>query len=178
MRVLGFLFVVAGFLAGAFIASLDPLQMDWTKFLPALVFGAAGVALMRHALHKESRSEERIRSNRQDIETSLARLVDKLEDMDARKAEFTVDQIAPEVDKLLRHDLDTFAEARETIAHLYGIRVYAEVMSAFAAGERYVNRVWSSSVDGYIEESRTYLGKALEQIREAKAKLDAVHAGS
>jgi hypothetical protein len=176
MRTLGFIFTVAGFLAGAFAASLDARVMDWSQFVPALLFGGLGVFMMRRAERKEMRSEDRLRSNQTDLDESLSRVVAKLTTLDARKGELTVDAIAPEVDANFRADLATFADARETIAHLYGIRVYAEVMSAFAAGERYLNRVWSSSVDGYLEESRTYLGKALEQFNQAKATLDRVNA--
>jgi len=49
-------------------------------------------------------------------------------------------------------------------------------MSCFAAGERYLNRVWSASADGYIDEVNAYLDKAqaqfadsLEKIRQLKA---------
>jgi len=43
------------------------------------------------------------------------------------------------------------------------------VMSAFAAGERYINRVWSASTDGYVEEVRSYLERATQQFREARS---------
>ena len=36
-------------------------------------------------------------------------------------------------------------------------------MNPFAAGERYLNRVWSASTDGYIDEAHTYVDKAREQ---------------
>jgi len=35
------------------------------------------------------------------------------------------------------------------------------------AGERYINRVWSASTDGYVDEVRTYLKRATEQFSEA-----------
>ena len=41
----------------------------------------------------------------------------------------------------------------------------------FAAGERYLNRVWSSSIDGWIDEVRLYLGHARDQFRLALDKL-------
>jgi hypothetical protein len=44
---------------------------------------------------------------------------------------------------------------------------YADVMSAFAAGERYINRVWSASTDGYVDEVRSYLERATQQFRDA-----------
>ncbi len=42
-------------------------------------------------------------------------------------------------------------------------------MGAFAAGERYINRVWSASTDGYVDEVRNYLDRATQQFREARA---------
>ena len=59
--------------------------------------------------------------------------------------------------------LDAFVESRQSIAHSYGLQAYAEVMNEFAAGERYLNRVWSASTDGYIDEAHTYLEKARRQ---------------
>ena len=34
----------------------------------------------------------------------------------------------------------------------FGMTAYAEVMSRFAAGERLLNRAWSASADGYLDE--------------------------
>jgi len=51
---------------------------------------------------------------------------------------------------------------------LYGLQSYADLMSAFACGERYVNRAWSASADGYIDEVRASLDTALAQLTKAK----------
>jgi len=67
--------------------------------------------------------------------------------------------------------LNTFVEARESIAHTHSLNAYADVMSSFAAGERYLNRVWSASTDGYIDEVNAYLDKAQEQFVESLAKI-------
>jgi hypothetical protein len=48
-------------------------------------------------------------------------------------------------------------------------------MSSFAAGEKYLNRVWSASTDGYFEEVTTYLSRAHSQFIEVRQKLDQVH---
>jgi len=45
------------------------------------------------------------------------------------------------------------------------------VMSCFAAGERYLNRVWSASADGYIDEVNAYLVKAQEQFVDSLDKI-------
>lgn len=44
-------------------------------------------------------------------------------------------------------------------------------MSEFAAGERYINRVWSTSADGYDEEGEIYLQRAAQQFEDAKRQL-------
>ena len=49
----------------------------------------------------------------------------------------------------MRDDLRRFAEAHERMVHLFGPQAYADIMSSFAAAARYINRVWSVSVDGY-----------------------------
>ena len=56
-------------------------------------------------------------------------------------------------------------------------RAYAEIMNEFAAGERYLNRVWSASIDGYIDVINEYLGRARRQFEQAQAKLTALGAG-
>jgi hypothetical protein len=86
------------------------------------------------------------------------------------------DLLRDAIDARLRDDLRRFADARETIIHLFGLQVYANLMSHFAAGERYINRVWSASADGYDAEARTYLGKAATQFRDAQAQLQAAAA--
>jgi len=53
--------------------------------------------------------------------------------------------------------------------HVFGLQSYADVMGAFAAGERYINRVWSASTDGYVDEVYNYLDRATRQFREARA---------
>jgi hypothetical protein len=72
-------------------------------------------------------------------------------------------------------DLDAFVQARESVAHRFGLQAYAEVMNPFAAGERYLNRVWSAAADGYLDEALEYIGRAREQFHTAHDNLAAVH---
>ena len=59
----------------------------------------------------------------------------------------------------------------ECIAHSYGLAAYADVMSCFAAGERYLNRAWCASADGYIDEIHQYIDKAREQFASSLDKV-------
>ena len=64
--------------------------------------------------------------------------------------------------------MNLFAESRRSLGHRYGLQPYAEVMSSFAAGERYINRVWSASADSYVDEVMLYLDKAQDQFIDAR----------
>jgi hypothetical protein len=77
------------------------------------------------------------------------------------------------IDDKLRNDLQRFADARESMVHLFGLQVYADIMSSFAAGERYINRVWSASADGYDVEAARYLEKAAKQFAGTQQQLSA-----
>jgi hypothetical protein len=76
-----------------------------------------------------------------------------------------------EIDQRLRDDLRRFADARESLIHLFGLQLYADLMSNFATGERYINRVWSASADGYDAEARDYLARAEARFRDAQRQL-------
>ena len=75
------------------------------------------------------------------------------------------------IDELLRDHLAQFVTARKSLAHAYGLQEYAEIMSHFASGERYINRLWSASVDGYADEVSEYLTRAQTQFTEALNKI-------
>lgn len=163
------LVVILAFLGGAFVSVLDPLAVNWSWLGPILAVGVFGLWGYRRAVHGEASSGHRLAGNMQLLAGSLANINANLRDLCARKEALPVYEARFEIDRLFRADLDSFAEARETMIHVMGMRNYADVMSAFAAGERYINRVWSASTDGYQDEVRTYLERAREQLGEAEA---------
>lgn len=95
--------------------------------------------------------------------------------LDAGKADIPPYELRFEIDRRFRTDLNRFVAARESLVHIYGLQAYADIMSAFAAGERYLNRVWSASADGYVDEAREYIGRAREQFVDAKSRLAEAH---
>ena len=169
MKALALLIVILAFLAGAFLASLDPRSINWPLMVPVLVFGVLGLWLHRKARHAEIRSGTRLEGNIQTLGKSLDNIHRNLEAVCARGDDLPVYEARFEIDRLFRADLDSFANARESMIHVFGMQNYADVMSNFAAGERYINRVWSASTDGYVDEVRTYLERARNQFREARA---------
>ncbi|MDH4047419.1 MAG: hypothetical protein OEW68_09800 [Gammaproteobacteria bacterium] len=171
MKAFGFLLLVAGFLGAAYATALDVEVIDLALFLPAAATGILGVIAIKRDARGAARSESVLTSNRSELTESLQAIVIALEDIDARKDSIGVAALRGEIDKRLRADLRRFADARESMIHLFSVQTYADIMSEFAAGERYVNRVWSASADGYGAEAHAYLLRAAGQFRHAREQL-------
>jgi len=167
MQRISLVLIFGAFLAGAFLTVLDPQTVNWNLMVPALAAGAVGLWLHRRAEHGASRAEHMLTGNIGTLSSSLDNILANLEALHARKSELPTYEARFEIDKLFREDLANFAEARESMIHVFGMQNYADVMSNFAAGERYINRVWSASTDGYVDEVNMYIDRALEQFREA-----------
>ena len=172
MKTAGYLLLVGGFLGAAFVAVLDARVVAWVYFLPIVAAGAVGVYLIRSAVSSQAQSPDTLQANRAHLNDSLERIVTGLSGLQGDA--IPSHEMRFEIDRQFREDLMRFADARESIGHLYGLQAYADVMSAFAAGERYLNRVWSASADGYPEEVRAYIVRSLEQFTDARDKLAAL----
>lgn len=172
MKVFGYILATIGFLAGSLASVLDKAEINWVWFVPALAAGAAGVVIARLTERRQTRAQHRVFSNMQAIQEALGRIVKNITELNSGKESIGTYEMRHRIDGLFPDDMNTFVEARETIAHLHGLSVYGDLMSHFAAAERYLNRVWSASADGYIDEVRTYLQKAQEQFVEALQRIE------
>ncbi|MFH1719355.1 MAG: hypothetical protein ABIF19_18535 [Planctomycetota bacterium] len=178
MKKLGYLLITVGFLGGALAATMDKEHVRWDFFLAGLAAGAVGVGLVRFGERRHSRGEGKLVSDIEAVEASLERIVRNMTELNAQKSSINTYDVRHRIDELFIDDLDAFVQARESIAHTHGLNAYAEVMSTFAAGERYLNRVWSASADGYIDEVNAYLDNALAQFVESLDKMRQLKAGS
>jgi hypothetical protein len=172
MKKIGYFMLIAGFLAGAYATSLDVESTLWAMFVPASVTALAGVLILKRQARGDARSAAVLSANRAELTESLQNIVASLDDIIGAGASIPVAELRHHIDDRLRDDLRRFVEARESLVHLFSLQTYADIMSEFAAGERYVNRVWSASTDGYEGEARSYLEKAVTQFREAGRQLD------
>lgn len=172
MKKLAYLLLTAGFLAGAYATALDAASVHWVMFGVAAIAAAAGVIIAKREDRAVARSGTVLESNRSHLTEALANIVRDLDEMTAGEP-LAGNALRDWIDASLRPDLRRFADARQSMVHLYGLQTYADIMSEFAAGERYINRVWSASADGYDEEARTYLLRAMEQLRDAQKQLAA-----
>lgn len=164
--------VIFAFLGGAFLTALDPLHIRWGVFIPIIMAGVLGIVLHKKAEAAAAKDSDVLRENRQDLESSLDNIVANLAELNGRKDKVPTYDMRFEIDKIFREDLLRFAEARESMKHLFGLRSYADIMSSFAAGERYINRVWSASTDGYVDEVLMYVEKAHNQFIHAKEEFN------
>lgn len=177
MKNIGFILLAAGFLAGAYATSLDVQNVNWMLFAGATVVAVAGLIISKTQASAHARSSEVLEVNRSALRDSLQNIVKDL-------GEITGDQttkgaeLRDRIDLKLRDDLRRFADARESMVHLFGLQTYADIMSSFAAGERYINRVWSASADGYDGEAETYLEKAAAQFADAQQQLQQAAQGA
>ena len=170
MKKLAYLMLIGGFLFGAYATALDVENVDWTIFAIAAVAAIAGVIIAKREDSATARSESVLESNRNELNESINNIVRDLNEMTNGETLQGI-ELRNLIDEKLRPDLRRFAEARESMVHLYGLQTYADIMSEFAAGERYINRVWTSSADGYDGEAEKYIARAAEQFRDAQQQL-------
>ncbi len=167
MKTFALILVFGAFLAGAFVSVLDPREINWSWLVPALLIGVTGLWLSRKVHREEAHAGDRLAGNIDLLSKSLDNILTRLEMINNNKDELPTYEARFEIDRLFREDLNTFADARQSMVHVFGMQNYTDVMSNFAAGERYINRVWSASTDGYVDEVNLYLGRALDQFRGA-----------
>jgi hypothetical protein len=169
---LGYILIAVGFLAGSVIAvQTEENRIDWIWFLPALAVATAGVTMARIAIAGRNRHGEVQQDNIGSLNSSIDTIVERIRQLDAENADLDPYDVHGRIDELFPAALTTFVDARETIGHVFGLQAYAAVMNEFAAGERYLNRVWSASVDGYIDEVREYIGRSRSQFEATREKL-------
>src|SRR5210317_2022992 len=170
MKNIGFILLSAGFLAGAYATALDVQNVNWVLFIGAAVVAITGLIISKTQASAHARSDAVLELNRGELSGSLQNIVRDLDEIVSDSATKGSD-LRERIDFKLRDDLRRFADARSSMVHLFGLQTYADIMSSFAAGERYINRVWSASADGYDEEAETYLGKAVQQFVDAQQQL-------
>lgn len=176
MQAIGLILIVIGFLAGSLVAVLDVDVIDWALFVPCLVTGVVGVILVQIAIRRRATDAGRLASNAEALTRSLEQIVAGLSALDSEKESLDPYDLPERIDATFRDDINAFVDARESIGHIWGLRAYGDIMSHFAAAERYLNRVWSAAADGYIDEATTYIGRSHEQFSEALRKLSALNA--
>ncbi len=176
MKNLGLVVITLSFLVGAYLSVLNETEIIWNYFAVVFVVGLAGVVLARMGSRAAATSVDALESNMSTVRSSLDNIVRHVSQLHAEKESIPTYDVSTEIDARVLDDLNDFVAAREAISHTFGLQAYADVMNHYAGGERYLNRVWSASADGYVDEVKAFLGHSLEQFRLAQEKVSALQA--
>ena len=171
MGTIGFCLTGAGFIVGSYFLVLDKVEVHWPGFILGMAIGISGIVVLRLNAHKEKTQSGRLVQDVAVLEESLKRIVEKIKELESRKDKMNVYDLRTWIDEKFPDEIERFVNARESIAYAYSLPDYAEVMNPFAAGERHLNRVWSCSVDGYVDEAHAYIARSREQFLAAREKL-------
>lgn len=163
IKLISILGVTIGFVIGTLGVILDKSHVNWPVYLLGWGLGIIGVMAIRIKTKKEATSQDVLSQNIEQLEASLKTIVSNLAHLNESKHHIFTYDIRHKIDDLFPSHIEIFVEARQSITHTFGMGAYGEIMSSFAAGERYLNRVWSASAEGYIDEVNIYLEKALYQ---------------
>lgn len=146
--------------------------INWTWYLVSAAICFGGVCLLRMASKSTDSTGEKSVSNLKQIKASLAAAIVNAKELNNSVAKFKPRQTLEFIEEKLLSDLSDFAEGRDSITAEYGLEVFANVMTQFAAGERAINRAWSASADGYVEEAETCVQHGLNMLNSAQKLLD------
>lgn len=178
MKTIGLLLITVGTVLGSLAGSFSADTVSWPMFVPGLVLGILGVVLAQWAIRREKTDTSTLSAHIQDIESSLAALAKGVTELDHDKSDDAVYELPGRIETELYPHLETFVDARESMIPLFGLQAYADVMGLFAGGERYLNRVWSSAAEGYVDEAHRSLAKARTYLTSANEAVQALRTTS
>lgn len=173
MKLIGSILLTAGFLAGAYVSVAQVASVNWLHYGICAGLMLAGMLALRAARAADlEQSGDKHDADIAVLQSSLASLIEKVRGFETT-ARTDEDQLTihKRIDDELMEDIDTFVEARESMIPKLGMQRYADIMSPFANGERLLNRAWSASADGYVDEVRTCVSTARAELEKAAAEL-------
>lgn len=171
MKTLGSLCLLVGFLSGAYFVVAQAHAIDWLYYGIGAAFMVAGIGLMHVARGRAAAGSEQHDEDLDVLEASLESLGARVESFAAVEADEDLLGMHTRIDAELLDDINAFVEVRESMIPRLGMQPYADIMSPFATGERLLNRAWSASVDGYVDEVRVCVKEAASELRSAQARL-------
>ena len=143
----------------------------WYGLSAAVCIG--GIVLIRAGKRESVGKSEKTESSLKQIKAHLGDLVNNTETMHTNFKDYTPREILNYIDDVLHDDFRGFADGRDSITAEFGLEVFAEVMTNFAAGERAINRAWSAAADGYVDEAAVCVERGLAMLKSAQKVLNA-----
>lgn len=188
MNVLGQILLWGGFLSGslATVLNLEVKPQDngavnewsawatipWPWYLASVTVCIIGIVLLRIGKKSAAESSHESTASLAEIRASLVNLINHTEQLRGQMDEMAPSEMTAFIDDVLAPDFYTFAEGRNAITAEMGLQKFADVMTHFSAGERAINRAWSASADGYIEEATTCVERGVVMLHDAQQELE------
>lgn len=181
-RQLGHVLLWVGVIGGSFVAVRDPVAVQWPLYGVMAAVALGGVVLLRKTAAAATGTADQVAQRVGQLHQALVRADDELralhEELTEQGDGADPYAVRDRLDARLAESLAAFADEREAMIPSYGLSVYGEVMTRFAAAERLVNRTWSASADGYIDEVRTCVAQAHELMAQARERLELAGPGT
>jgi len=178
-RICGHIFLWIGFLTGAFVSVLTTeaegmpwSTIWWPAYGEALFIAIIGVIILRTTKRPVSVDSQGEVGAIDELAAILSRLHATVERWNTTSGKIPVYDFHGMIDEELADDLGRFAEFREALIPEFGLDHYARIMTEFALAERTINRIWSASADGYVDEVQACLSRAGSHLSAARRCLD------
>lgn len=141
----------------------------WAVVVGGILILCAGIAWARIAQGKRASEGTTAGSDRaiEVMKSALASAQARTRSLRERAQSTALDQVASECEAIVRDCVEAVAAQQESLSRIYGFAGYAQVMTPFAAAERWLNRAWSAASDTHRPEVLASLDRALEHIEEA-----------
>ncbi len=146
--------------------------ISWPWYGLSVAASILGIGLLRSGKRAAARQSGHSAASLKQLRVHLSNLVNNARKLHEEHAKMKPRETLQYIDERLADDFREFADGRDNITREYGLETFAEVMTHFAAGERAINRVWSASADGYVDEASAYIQRGLNHLTEARRVLE------
>jgi hypothetical protein len=177
----GQLFLWLGFLGGSFAAVLRkeipeaPWQtIPWMMYGCSVLVGGIGVVMLRREKAGQNEVDGDSDAGFTAVKEKLKDAAEAVANLKQNLVEMTCEEVLDYIDENCVPPCAEFADGRLAISQHHGNAKYAEVMTEFASGERYINRAWSAAADGYVDEVEASVGHAHTFFQAAVSAIDQV----
>ena len=174
----GQLLLWSGFIAAAFVSVRQQefaedkwSTVEWPWYVGAMVVGAIGAVMIRKSKAASEQSSSKVEAQYSVLETQLNVLRQAVSELRTMCDHVAPSQMVKLIDDRCAEPFAEFADSRNALVQRFGLQGFADVMTQFASGERFVNRAWSASADGYMDEVSRSLERADFHLQSASEKL-------
>lgn len=156
-------------MTGAMLGGATWPAPKWAVVAGGILILCAGIAWARIARGRRASDGANAGSDRaiEVMKSALASAQTRTKTLRERAPAAALDEVAKECEAIVRDCVEAVAAQQESLSRIYGFAGYAQVMTPFAAAERWLNRAWSAASDTHRPEVLSSLDRAIEHIDEA-----------